>query len=138
VSDDSIPPLEKAAQDPDRRVTFSGLTPGRLYNVSVWTVSGGVASAPIVRQERLHPQPVADINATQIRDKQIALAWTQPNGDLDAFEVQYLDTHDRVVANTTATNSIVITGLRPFHNYTFTVITISGNTQVCQAEIRLR
>ena len=40
LSDASIPVMEKAAQDPDRKVTFVDLIPGRLYNITLWTVSG--------------------------------------------------------------------------------------------------
>ena len=46
---------EKAAQDPDRKVTFVDLVPGRLYNITLWTVSGGVTSKPLERQDRMHP-----------------------------------------------------------------------------------
>jgi hypothetical protein len=53
LSDPSIPVKEKAANDTDMKVTFTGLKPGRLYNITVWTVSDGVASQPLVRQDRL-------------------------------------------------------------------------------------
>lgn len=71
--------LEKAAQDPERKVTFENLTPGRLYNISVFSVSGGVASKPLVRQDRLHPEPVSNIDASKIKDKEITLFWNPPN-----------------------------------------------------------
>ena len=66
LSDTSIPVMEKAAQDPDRKVTFVDLVPGRLYNITLWTVSGGVTSKPLERQDRLHPEPVSGVNATRI------------------------------------------------------------------------
>ena len=44
LTDPSIPVMEKAAQDPERKVTFVDLVPGRLYNITMWTVSGGVTS----------------------------------------------------------------------------------------------
>lgn len=53
LSDPSIPVKEKAANDTDMKVTFTGLKPGRLYNITVWTVSDGVASQPLLRQDRL-------------------------------------------------------------------------------------
>lgn len=82
LSDPNVALLEKAAQDPDRRVTFAELTPGRLYNITLWTVSGGVTSRPLIRKDRLHPQPVLDIHASDIRDKEITLYWTAPQVDL--------------------------------------------------------
>jgi len=53
LSDPSIPPKEKLANETDRKVTFDGLTPGRLYNFTIWTVSKDVTSHPLVRQDRL-------------------------------------------------------------------------------------
>jgi receptor-type tyrosine-protein phosphatase beta len=128
LSDDTLPLMEKAAQDPERKVTFVDLTPGRLYTVSLWTVSGGVTSLPLEATDRLHPEPVEDIAAADIKDKEITLYWKAPKGDFDSFEVQYLDTKDRLINNSTDTTSITIFGLRPFRNYTFTVITKSGSS----------
>lgn len=53
LSDPNIPDQEKLANDTDRLVTFSGLIPGKLYNITVWTVSHNVASQPLQRQDRL-------------------------------------------------------------------------------------
>ena len=66
---------------------FSNLVPGRFYNITAWTVSGNVTSFPLIRRERLHPQPVTGINATEITDTEITLIWNKPVGDFDAFEV---------------------------------------------------
>jgi hypothetical protein len=43
--------MEKAAQDPERKVTFVDLVPGRLYNITMWTVSGGVTSRSVFLPE---------------------------------------------------------------------------------------
>lgn len=129
LSDANIPVMEKAAQDPERKVTFIDLVPGRLYNITLWTVSGGVTSRPLERQDRLYPEPVYNINTTRISDKEITLVWQTPSGDYDSFEVQYLDARDRLIQNSTHTNSITIGRLRPFRNYTFTIITKSGSSQ---------
>lgn len=53
LSEPNIPDQEKAANDSDRLVTFTDLVPGRLYNITVWTVSQGVPSQPLQRQDRL-------------------------------------------------------------------------------------
>lgn len=53
LSEPSIAEQEKAANDSDRLVTFTGLIPGRLYNITVWTVSQNVPSQPLQRQDRL-------------------------------------------------------------------------------------
>lgn len=53
LSERDIPDQEKTENDTDRFVTFTGLVPGRLYNITVWTVSQNVASQPLQRQDRL-------------------------------------------------------------------------------------
>lgn len=78
LSDPTVAHMEKAAQDPERKVTFTDLTPGRLYTISLFTVSGGVGSRPLERQDRLHPEPVEDIAAADIKDKEITLYWKAP------------------------------------------------------------
>jgi len=55
------------------------------------------------------------------------LEWDTPSGDYDAFEVQYINADERLVDNLTLQPSITITGLRPFRNYTFTVIVQCGS-----------
>ncbi|KAK8744117.1 hypothetical protein OTU49_001005 [Cherax quadricarinatus] len=126
LSDPAIPLKEKLATDDDRKIIFEKLVPGRLYNITAWTVSGGVTSQPLIRQDRLYPEPVTNINATLISDTEITLAWTKPKGDYDSFEVQYL-TEDELITNSTSYDSITISRLRPHRNYTFTVLTRAGS-----------
>ena len=121
LSDPSIPVIEKAATDTDKKVTFVELVPGRLYNITMWTVSGDVTSRPVERQDRLHPQPVSAIQAVDITDTTITLTWNIPPGEHDSFELKYLDAQGRLIQNFTNVNSITIGGLRPFKNYTFTI-----------------
>lgn len=53
LSEANIPDQEKTANDSDRLVTFNNLIPGRLYNITVWTVSKNTSSQPLQRQDRL-------------------------------------------------------------------------------------
>uniref|UniRef100_A0A6P7G206 protein-tyrosine-phosphatase n=1 Tax=Diabrotica virgifera virgifera TaxID=50390 RepID=A0A6P7G206_DIAVI len=126
LSDPSIPDKEKAANDSDRFVTFTGLVPGRLYNITVWTLSKDVASQPLQRQDRLYPEPITSINSTYISDTEVTLAWSLPHGEFNAFEVQYLTTENIFIQNLTTHNTIIINDLKPHRNYTFTVIVRSG------------
>ncbi|XP_076252451.1 protein tyrosine phosphatase 10D isoform X4 [Rhynchophorus ferrugineus] len=119
-------PEEKSANDSERLVTFTGLVPGRLYNITVWTVSQGVTSQPLQRQDRLFPEPVTGINATYISDTEITLTWTLPRGEYNAFEVQYINSEGGFSQNLTLQNSIAIIDLKPHRNYTFTVVVRSG------------
>uniref|UniRef100_A0A0K2UFV7 protein-tyrosine-phosphatase n=2 Tax=Lepeophtheirus salmonis TaxID=72036 RepID=A0A0K2UFV7_LEPSM len=120
---------EKAALDLDRRLSFSNLTPGRLENITFWTVSGGVLSSPLIEQERLHPEQISNLNASRITDTDIILSWTEPRGDHDLFEVQYLNVKSRLVKSVTKDNFIEVNNLRPFKNYTFSVVTKAGDDE---------
>lgn len=95
LSGTKIPAQEKEFNDTNRLVIFDNLVPGRLYNLSIWTVSGGTYSIPIQRQARLYPEPIRSISALSVTDNQITLSWEVPYGDKDGYEVQYLDPHEK-------------------------------------------
>nr|CAD7427319.1 unnamed protein product [Timema monikensis] len=126
LSDASVPVREKTANDTDTKVTFNDLIPGRLYNITVWTVSDGVTSQPLQRQDRMYPEPITSINATHISDTEVTLTWDTPRGEYNAFEVQYLNTDGLLIQNLTLRDSITISDLKPHRNYTFTVVVRSG------------
>lgn len=127
ISEPSAPIQEKMQNDNNRLVLFDNLVPGKLYNISIWTVSGGVSSAPITRQARLYPEPVRSISAISVSDTEITLLWETPFGDNDAFEVQYQDPRDNHLrSNITFNERITFVNLRPHSNYTFIVTVLSG------------
>ncbi|XP_064488977.1 tyrosine-protein phosphatase 10D-like isoform X2 [Ornithodoros turicata] len=126
LSDTGIPAQEKLSNETNRLVLFDNLTPGRLYNISIWTISGGVYSVPIYRHTRLFPDPVKDIKALTVTDTTISLVWESATGDRDGYEVQYLDHRGILVQNFTLSERISYTNLRPHHNYTFVVAVMSG------------
>lgn len=128
VSDTSIPTQEKLHNDTNRLVLFDNLIPGKLYNISIWTVSGGVLSLPIIREARLYPEPIRSLSPLKIGDTEITLTWDSPAGDKDGYEVTYLDSHvsNRLVRNITFSERISYSGLKPHQNYSFVVTTLSG------------
>lgn len=122
-----IPPQEKLWNDTNRFVLFDNLIPGRLYNLSIWTISGQTLSIPIQRQARLYPEPIRNINGLSITDSEIILSWDVPYGDKDGYEVQYFDPHEKtLVVNVTLIEKIEYRNLKPHNNYTFIVTTLSG------------
>ncbi|XP_075530860.1 protein tyrosine phosphatase 10D isoform X2 [Dermacentor variabilis] len=126
LSDTGIPAQEKLSNDTNRLVLFDNLVPGRLYNISIWTISGGVYSVPIYRHTRLFPDPVKEIKALTVTDTAISLVWESATGDRDGYEVQYLDHRGVLVQNFTLGERISYEHLRPHHNYTFVVAVMSG------------
>ncbi|XP_030379316.1 tyrosine-protein phosphatase 10D [Scaptodrosophila lebanonensis] len=128
LGDEQIKDKEKLANDTDRKVTFTGLTPGRLYNITVWTVSGGVASLPIQRLYRLYPLPIKSLEALHIGANEITLHWIAPDGEYTDFELQYLSADDQLLQNATTQMQLTLQQLQPYHNYTFTVVVRSGTS----------
>ncbi|KAI1301523.1 Tyrosine-protein phosphatase 10D [Halotydeus destructor] len=121
------PAQEKLHNDTNRLVLFDNLVPGRLYNISIWTVSGGIYSAPVVREARLYPEPIRSLSPIKIADTEIVLAWEAPFGDKDGYEVTYLDPNtSSLVRNITFTERISYSGLKPHQNFSFVVTTLSG------------
>ncbi|KDR09593.1 Tyrosine-protein phosphatase 10D [Zootermopsis nevadensis] len=72
------------------------------------------------------PDLSSGINATYISDTEITLTWDLPEGEYNAFEVQYLNAEDVLIQNLTLHNSITLSDLKPHRNYTFTVVVRSG------------
>ncbi|KAK2585118.1 hypothetical protein KPH14_008629 [Odynerus spinipes] len=126
INDESNTTKERRVDDTDTKVTFTGLTPGRLYQVTVWTVSDNVESRPLIRQDRLYPEPITAIHALDVNDTRITLTWDVPRGEYDTFEVQYINTEGNYIQNLTSVNTITISELKPYRNYTFTLIVRSG------------
>ncbi|XP_002010656.3 tyrosine-protein phosphatase 10D [Drosophila mojavensis] len=130
LGDPLIKDKEKLANDTERKLSFTGLTPGRLYNITVWTVSGGVASLPIQRLYRLHPLPIGDLQAVQLDAREITLRWTAPAGEYTDFELQYLSADaesPQLLQNITTQTQLTLQRLQPYHNYTFTVSARAGS-----------
>lgn len=89
-------------------------------------MSGGVQSLPIRRQDRMYPEPIIQLNATRVTDTEITLKWDIPQGEYNAFQIQYLRTDSDLTANLTTHDTITIDNLKPHRNYTFTVVVRSG------------
>ncbi|PRD36721.1 UNVERIFIED_CONTAM: Ptp10D [Trichonephila clavipes] len=155
LSDSSVPAQEKLFNDTNRLVLFDNLVPGRLYDITIWTVSGGVSSVPIHRQTRLcpvgrrlsipdlivdselrsilrvsccllDPEPISEIRSTSVTDTEITLSWEKPQGEMDGYEIEYQDPVGHLVKNVTFEEVNIFKGLKPHHNYTFLVSVISG------------
>ncbi|XP_047019276.1 tyrosine-protein phosphatase 10D isoform X1 [Helicoverpa zea] len=122
----SAPELRELPAAAPQTVEFADLVPGRLYNVTMWTVSRNVTSHPMQRQTRLYPRPITQLNATEIGARDITLAWDRPAGDYTDFEVQYLNGTDQLLTLTTEELGITVGALRPHALYTFTVVVWAG------------
>ncbi|KAK4336917.1 hypothetical protein RND71_044033 [Anisodus tanguticus] len=89
TSDSSIPAQEKLHNDTNGLVLFDNLVSGRLYNLSIWTVSSGIYSDPIIRETRLYPEPVHNLVAKKITNSEITLVWDQPEDSDFRFSEEF-------------------------------------------------
>ncbi|XP_060800520.1 tyrosine-protein phosphatase 10D isoform X3 [Amyelois transitella] len=120
---EELRPADSASQ----HVVFRELVPGRLYNVTMWTVARNVSSHPVQRQARLFPRPITQLNATEIGARSVALRWDRPAGDFSEFEVQYLAAADQLQTHYTPLLGLTVPDLRPHTLYTFTVVVVAGS-----------
>ncbi|XP_048481180.1 tyrosine-protein phosphatase 10D [Plutella xylostella] len=116
----------RAAAAPGQQLLLRGLLPGRLYNVTMWTVSHNVTSQPVQRQARLFPRPIPWLNASWVGAREIALAWGAPWGSYSDFLVQWLERPDRLASRAAPAPRLAVAGLTPHTNYTFTVQVRAG------------
>ncbi|KAG7218952.1 hypothetical protein INR49_019399 [Caranx melampygus] len=69
--------------------------PGRLYNFTLTTVSGGGArgeptarSQPIQRSVRTSPSPLKSIHCFPLSSSSLSCSWSPPHSDFDSYEVE--------------------------------------------------
>ncbi|KAK5849431.1 hypothetical protein PBY51_009074 [Eleginops maclovinus] len=74
---------------------LSGMFPGRQYNFTVATVSGGgaragplVRSEPIMRSVRTSPSPLRSLHCFPLSPSSLSCSWSAPLSDFDSYEVE--------------------------------------------------
>ncbi|XP_041652341.1 receptor-type tyrosine-protein phosphatase beta-like [Cheilinus undulatus] len=108
--------------------TFNLLTPGRLYTITVTTISGNMSSSASVTA-RTAPAQVGGLQVSNGGSTDsLTVVWDRVSGEVDSYSVQLV--HDSsVIKNqslTPDTTSIRFTGLRPGALYGVVVTTIRG------------
>ncbi|KAM4748868.1 receptor-type tyrosine-protein phosphatase beta [Rhinophrynus dorsalis] len=113
-------------------VTFSGLTPGRLYHVNVSTIAGELSTNSMATG-RTVPEKVSDLKASSNGIKSLRVSWLPPSGDWDNYRL-LLFNQSAVLLNTTIEKQhkeyvIQDVGLIPGRQYEAAVIVESGELQ---------
>uniref|UniRef100_A0A3B3TMT4 protein-tyrosine-phosphatase n=1 Tax=Poecilia latipinna TaxID=48699 RepID=A0A3B3TMT4_9TELE len=101
------------------RHTVNGLTPGRLYVVTMVTEAGGLQSTPAAISN-----VTSENNGTSLR-----LSWQRPEGDVDAVVVTFFD-NDTIIQETTQPgNATEVTAyqLTPGSAYQVEVMSVSSS-----------
>ncbi|XP_077932414.1 receptor-type tyrosine-protein phosphatase beta isoform X2 [Halichoerus grypus] len=111
--------------------SFSSLTPGRLYNVTITTRSGKYENHSF-SQERTVPEPVRDLTLRNRSTEDLLVTWSRADGDVDQYEIQLLFNDMKVFPPFHLVNTATeyrFTSLTPGRQYKILVLTISGEVQ---------
>ncbi|XP_068115989.1 receptor-type tyrosine-protein phosphatase beta-like [Hyperolius riggenbachi] len=111
------------------QTNFTGLSPGRLYNVTIQAVSGNCSLTSTPVQEATFPTPPGNINFTSIMTNSITLSWGEPAnmaGVTKTYNVTYWNSSSpstawSVISNTT---TVTLQYLMSSTNYTISVVTV--------------
>lgn len=128
---------EVPADSVDRRVRFSDLVPGRLYNITMVTLSHNVSSHPVQRQARLKPLPVMELRAVSVETHTATVAWSAPPGVVGDYLVEYLKNETTAATSprneSTAATSLALIALLPDTEYIVSVYTRAGTAAALPA-----
>uniref|UniRef100_A0A8C2CS76 protein-tyrosine-phosphatase n=1 Tax=Cyprinus carpio TaxID=7962 RepID=A0A8C2CS76_CYPCA len=118
--------------------TLEGLYPGRLYNISLRTVSGMkhgpvTYSSPVYHTIITPPHPTQNIHCFPLSSTSVSCSWAPPESDYDSYVVECCKQGSRMpVYNYTLGHDALsqhFDGLEPFRNYTIYITVMSGDKQ---------
>ncbi|XP_068115987.1 receptor-type tyrosine-protein phosphatase beta-like [Hyperolius riggenbachi] len=106
------------------QTNFTGLSPGRLYTVTIQAVSGNCSLTSTSVQEATYPTPPGNISFTTVGAKNVTLSWGNPenmSGATKTYTITYWNSSSSSnMANITIQNLISGT------NYIFSVVTVAA------------
>ncbi|XP_073693105.1 receptor-type tyrosine-protein phosphatase eta [Garra rufa] len=108
---------------------ISNLTAGRVYNLTVTTISGVLKNTSNIVLVATKPNPPEAVRVSAQTDVSISLAWSKPlsmDGVNVSYEVLYRSNHSGVSLNSTQINSLNVTliNLLPGSQYDISVVTV--------------
>ncbi|XP_077565723.1 receptor-type tyrosine-protein phosphatase beta [Stigmatopora nigra] len=124
-------PLSVILREPSVRVV-GGVFPGRRYNFTVATLSGGGAgggplttSQTIQRSVTTSPAPLRSLHCVPASSSSISCRWSPPVSDLDSYEVECRRHGDRELTSSLRlegdVTAVTLDRLDPFRKYAVTV-----------------
>ncbi|XP_060050922.1 receptor-type tyrosine-protein phosphatase beta isoform X2 [Erinaceus europaeus] len=114
--------------------SFSSLTPGRLYNVTVTTRSGKYENHSF-GQERTVPDKVRGMSiSSSARSDYLRVSWAHASGDFDHYEVTIRNKNNFIQTKSIpkSENECVFVNLVPGRLYSVTVSTKSGQYETSE------
>ncbi|XP_006197887.1 receptor-type tyrosine-protein phosphatase beta isoform X1 [Vicugna pacos] len=114
--------------------SFSSLTPGRLYNVTITTRSGKYESHSF-GQERTVPDRVQGVSiSNSARSDYLKVSWVHATGDFDHYEVTIKNKNNFIQTKSVprSENECIFVKLVPGRLYSVTVSTKSGQYEASE------
>uniref|UniRef100_A0A8C1GNS6 protein-tyrosine-phosphatase n=1 Tax=Cyprinus carpio TaxID=7962 RepID=A0A8C1GNS6_CYPCA len=120
-----------------RRI-LEGLYPGRLYNISLRTVSGMTYgpvtySSPVNHTIRTPPHSTQSIHCFPLSSTSVSCSWATPESDFDSYVVECRKQGSRMPVYTYTLGHDALSQhfdrLEPFRNYTIYITVMSGDKQ---------
>ncbi|XP_026182331.1 receptor-type tyrosine-protein phosphatase beta-like [Mastacembelus armatus] len=136
------PPDHLSITQIDLTCVVGGMFPGRQYNFTVTTISGGgamggpsVRSQPIQKSVRTSPAPLKSIHCFPLSSSSLSCSWSAPISDFDSYEVECRRHDDgeltsalRVAGDIT---TVTLDHLEAFRKYSVTVrVSSAGQTSL--------
>ncbi|XP_053318377.1 receptor-type tyrosine-protein phosphatase beta isoform X2 [Spea bombifrons] len=132
VSDQDSIKYSKTVPSGLTEVTFTDLTPGRLYQINITTVAGELGTNRMATGRTI-PEKVSDLKAISDGLKGLKVSWLPPSGDWEKYKV-VLFNHSSVLLNATVEKHqreyiISDTGLIPGRLYGVALVVESGGLE---------
>ncbi|RXN30220.1 receptor-type tyrosine- phosphatase beta-like protein [Labeo rohita] len=129
--------LNVSGLHPTRRI-LKGLYPGRLYNISLRTVSGTkhspvTYSSPVYHTVRTPPHSTQSIHCFPLSSTSVSCSWAPPEADYDSYVVECRKQGSGMTVYTYTLEHDALSQhferLEPFRNYTIYITVVSGDKQ---------
>ncbi|XP_010768624.1 fibronectin-like, partial [Notothenia coriiceps] len=133
---------ELTLPDTATSVTLSDLLPGKLYNISIYSVEDSLESKPLFVQVNTAGNPLpevpspTDLQFFEVTDNKIVLTWTGPTGSISDYRVTALpveEGHDSIsmliTLPVTQHAYMEVTNLVPGKLHRFSVYTLQGREE---------
>uniref|UniRef100_A0A9L0JDY9 protein-tyrosine-phosphatase n=1 Tax=Equus asinus TaxID=9793 RepID=A0A9L0JDY9_EQUAS len=110
--------------------TFSNLTAGSRYNITITAVSGQKRSLTIYTSGSTVPSPVKDIDISA-KTNSLLISWSHGSGNVEGYRLMLMA--DTVLVHSSAVDkhntSYTFRGLTPGHLYNLTIVTEAAGLQ---------